>query len=89
MEHIELGDPRARAFTDALHRFERDPESPDLIELFAEGARLRRLDARGERGDPAGFWREYRNQFREIETTFHDVVEGKDRVALPRRERRG
>lgn len=51
--------------------------------LFDDDAVTQRLDARGERrGEVEQFWKEYRDQFTSISTSFYDVVEGGDRVAL-------
>jgi ketosteroid isomerase-like protein len=42
-----------------------------------------RFDARGERrGEVEQFWREYREQFDEVSTTFVNAVEGADEFAL-------
>lgn len=82
MEDNHINDDRARAFAGGLRKFEQDSDTAAFAELFAEGATLQRLDARGERGDVEGFWREYREQFDEIRTTFYNVVEGSDQFAL-------
>ncbi|MBW0100864.1 nuclear transport factor 2 family protein [Pseudonocardia sp. KRD291] len=78
--HIE--DPRARAFVAALRSFEQDSDPDGLVALFTDDATLMRLDGRGERGDPAAFWREYREQFSELSTTFSNAIEGTDQIAL-------
>ena len=50
---------------------------------LGSNAVTQRLDARGERrGEVEQFWKEYRDQFSSISTSFSDVVEGGDRVAL-------
>jgi hypothetical protein len=85
MEDNHIGDERARAFAAALRKFEQDSDVSRLSELFADSATLERLDARGERTDPEAFWREYREQFSEIRTTFFNAVEGADQVALDER----
>jgi ketosteroid isomerase-like protein len=82
MEETPITDPRARTFAEALQDFERSGEPADLVALFTDDATLTRLDARGERGDPEAFWREYRDQFQELSTTFEHAVEGDDRCAL-------
>jgi ketosteroid isomerase-like protein len=41
-----------------------------------------RLDPRGERTDVTAFWREYREQFHQLSTTFVNAVESTDQVAL-------
>ncbi|MHA6630985.1 nuclear transport factor 2 family protein [Pseudonocardia sichuanensis] len=79
----EIRDDRARAFAEGLRRFERDADAAAFAGLFAEGAVTRRLDARGDRrGEVEQFWREYREQFTDVSTTFDNAVEGGDEVAL-------
>ena len=83
MADIHISDDRARSFADALQTFEKDGDAAALAALFADDAITQRLDARGERrGEVEQFWQEYRAQFDSISTTFYDVVEGGDRVAL-------
>ena len=51
--------------------------------LFATDAATEGPGARGEhKGEVKQFWQEYRDQFTQISTTFHNVVEGDDRFAL-------
>jgi ketosteroid isomerase-like protein len=82
MDNSEIRDERARTFATALQEFERSTDPAGLVALFTADAGLTRLDARGERQDPEAFWREYRDQFDELSTTFEHVVEGDDRCAL-------
>ena len=83
MADIHISDDRARSFADALQTFEKDGDAAAFAALFADDAVTQRLDARGERrGEVEQFWQEYRAQFDSISTTFYDVVEGGDRVAL-------
>ena len=82
MPDNHITDPRARDFVAALRTFEQSSDPAALTELFAPDATLRRLDARGDRGDVAAFWREYRAQFHELSTTFSNIVEGVDEFAL-------
>ena len=83
-EHgTEIRDVRARRFAEGLRRFEQDADAASFAGLFAEGAVTRRLDARGDRrGEVEQFWREYREQFTDVSTTFDNAVEGTDEVAL-------
>jgi ketosteroid isomerase-like protein len=79
----QISDARAKSFADGLRRFEQDSDAAVFAELFANDATTRRLDARGERrGEVEQFWREYRDQFTEVRTTFFNVVEGSDEFAL-------
>lgn len=77
-----ISDPRARTFVATLRKFEQDSDPAPLAALFSEGATLTRLDARGERSDATAFWREYRDQFHELSTTFTNAVESADQIAL-------
>lgn len=82
MEDNHIDDPRARTFVAELRRFEQSSDPERLVALFTDEATATRLDARGERTDVSAFWREYRRQFDHVSTTFFDVVEGSDQVAL-------
>ena len=82
MTDIQIEDDRARGFADALQEFERSGDPADLVALFTDDATLTRLDARGERTDPEAFWREYRDQFDDLRTTFTHSLEGEDGCAL-------
>jgi ketosteroid isomerase-like protein len=83
MEDNHIGDDRARNFAAALRKFEQDSDPAPLTALFAGDATTLRFDGRGERrGEVEQFWREYREQFREVRTTFYNVVEGADQFAL-------
>lgn len=83
MEDTDISDDRARTFAAALQRFEKDSDAAAFAELFAADAITQRFDARGERkGEVEQFWREYRDQFDEISTTFYNVVEGAAEFAL-------
>ncbi|MCG8916502.1 nuclear transport factor 2 family protein [Actinokineospora sp. PR83] len=78
--HIDT--PLVRSFVAALRRFEQNSEPADLVELFADGATATRLDSRGDRTDVEAFWREYRDQFQDLSTTFVNAVEGSGQCAL-------
>ena len=82
MDDSLITDPRARTFAEALQTFEADADPTSLTSLFADDATALRLDARGERTDIEQFWREYRDQFTEISTTFVHAVEGADACVL-------
>jgi len=83
MEDNHIADDRARTFVARLRSFEQDSDPSGLVALFAPDATVLRFDARGERsGEVEQFWREYREQFREVRSTFYNVVEGNDQFAL-------
>ena len=84
MDDSQITDARARAFAGALQTFEADADPAALTPLFAGDATVLRLDARGERTDVEQFWREYRDQFTEISTTFTHAVHRPGLVAARR-----
>ena len=76
-----MADNRATAFADALQRFESDRDLDAFIQVFADDAELLRPEQRsGEKGAPGAraFWQQYLDQFGEIRSTFHRVVEAGD-----------
>ncbi|TCK21083.1 nuclear transport factor 2 family protein [Pseudonocardia endophytica] len=84
MEHEDnhIDTPRAREFVAALRSFEQDGNPSGLVAQFADGATVWRLDGRAERTDVEAFWREYRDQFERVSTTFRNAVENDREVAL-------
>ena len=81
-EDNHISNPRAREFVAALRSFEQDGNPYGLLAQFADGAVVSRLDGRGERTDVEAFWREYRDQFERVSTTFRNAVESDAAVAL-------
>lgn len=83
MEDNHIADDRFRRFVAELRRFEQHSDPAPLTAQFTDDAVTERLDARGERtGAVEQFWREYREQFDELRTTFFNAVEAGDQVAL-------
>jgi ketosteroid isomerase-like protein len=83
VEVTRISDERAQAFAAGLQRFEQDSDAAAFAELFADDAVTQRFDARGERrGEVEQFWREYREQFADVRTTFYHAIEGSDEFAL-------
>ena len=81
MDDNQIADDRARRCATALQAFEQDSDA--FTALFATDAVTERLGALGEReGEVKQFWQEYRDQFTETSTTFHNVVESDDQFAL-------
>ncbi|MDQ4075054.1 MAG: nuclear transport factor 2 family protein [Chloroflexota bacterium] len=69
----------------ALQGMEETGDMQKLVELFSEDAELRRLtldEAYHGREGARAFWNEYLEQFREIRSTFHNVIEGDNTAAL-------
>jgi hypothetical protein len=79
----DIADARARSFVDGLKQFEDDGDASTFAEMFARDATTQRFDARGERrGEVETFWREYRDQFATVSTTFDNVIESGDAFAF-------
>ncbi len=73
-----MADNRAQTFAEALQRFESDRDLEAFAQVFADDAELLRPEQRsGETGAPGvrAFWQQYLDQFGEIRSTFHRVVE--------------
>jgi ketosteroid isomerase-like protein len=72
-------------FTDALHRIDADRDTGPMVELTADDAELVKLDdnhrATGKDGADR-FWRDYREVFGDLETTFTGSTVGDDSAAL-------
>ena len=76
-----MADDRASGFAEALQRFEQDRDLDAFARVFADDAELLRPEQRsGERGSDGAkaFWQQYLDQFGEIRSTFHRVVESGD-----------
>jgi ketosteroid isomerase-like protein len=76
---------RARRFVDALARLEEHGEVEPLLALFSEDARVSNVASRrtfhGREG-ARQFWREYKGMLRQVKSTFRNLIESGDRVAL-------
>jgi ketosteroid isomerase-like protein len=76
---------RARRFVDALARLEEHGEVEALLALFSEDARVSNVASRrtfhGREG-ARQFWREYKGMLRQVKSTFRNLIESGDRVAL-------
>jgi len=82
MADIQISDDRARTFADALQTFEKDGDVAAFAALFADNAVTQRLDARGERrGEVEQFWKEYRDQFTSISTSFSSQTVARSNIA--------
>lgn len=76
-----MTDSRAQAFADALQRFESDHDLDAFAAVFADGATLLRPEQGGSGGgteDVRAFWQAYTDQFGEVSSQFHRVVEAGD-----------
>ncbi|WP_043428440.1 nuclear transport factor 2 family protein [Cystobacter fuscus] len=76
---------RARRFADALTRLEETGEMEALLELFGEDAQVSNVASQrtfhGKDG-AQDFWREYKGLLRQVKSTFRNMIESGDRVAL-------
>ena len=69
---------RAQTFAEALQRLESDRDLDAFLERFADGARLVRPEPGSEEQGLEGarrFWQTYLDQFDEISSRFHRVVD--------------
>ncbi|QRN97887.1 nuclear transport factor 2 family protein [Archangium violaceum] len=76
---------RAQRFVDALARLEESGELESLLELFGDDAQVSNVASRrtfhGKEG-AREFWREYKGMLRRVKSTFRNMIEAGDRVAL-------
>jgi ketosteroid isomerase-like protein len=76
---------RAQRFVDALARLEENGEVEPLLELFNDDAQVSNVASRrtfqGKDG-ARDFWREYKGMLRQVKSTFRNMIEAGDRVAL-------
>jgi ketosteroid isomerase-like protein len=76
---------RAQRFVDALARLEESGELESLLELFGDDAQVSNVASHrtfhGKEG-AREFWREYKGMLRRVKSTFRNMIEAGDRVAL-------
>ncbi|OJH36418.1 nuclear transport factor 2 family protein [Cystobacter ferrugineus] len=76
---------RARRFVDALTRLEETGEMEALLALFGEDAQVSNVVSQRTfhgRDGARDFWREYKGLLRQVKSTFRNMIESGDRVAL-------
>ncbi|MCY1083142.1 nuclear transport factor 2 family protein [Archangium lansingense] len=76
---------RAQRFVDALARLEENGDVEPLLELFGDDAQVSNVAARRTFHGKDGaryFWREYKGMLRQVKSTFRNMIEAGDRVAL-------
>jgi len=76
---------RAQRFVDALTRLEENGDVEPLLELFSEDAQVSNVASRRTfhgRDGARDFWREYKGMLRQVKSTFRNMIEAGDRVAL-------
>ncbi len=76
---------RAQRFVDALARLEENGDLESLLELFSDDAQVSNVASHrtfhGKDG-ARDFWREYKGMLRQVKSTFRNMIEAGDRVAL-------
>ncbi|ATB29623.1 nuclear transport factor 2 family protein [Melittangium boletus] len=76
---------RARRFVDALTRLEETGDAEALLALFGEDAQVSNVVSHrtfhGREG-ARDFWTEYKGMLRQVKSTFRNMIESGDRVAL-------
>lgn len=76
---------RARTFVEALTRLEETGELEPLLALFADDAEVSNVVShrtfQGQDG-ARQFWAEYKGMLQDVKSTFRNMIESGDRVAL-------
>jgi ketosteroid isomerase-like protein len=76
---------RAQRFVDALARLEEEGDLDSLVELFGDDAQVSNVASHRTfqgRDGARHFWREYKGMLRQVKSTFRNMIEAGDRVAL-------
>jgi len=76
---------RAQRFVDALTRLEESGELEDLLALFGEDAQVSNVVSHRTFSGREGarqFWSEYKGMLQQVKSTFRNMIESGDRVAL-------
>jgi ketosteroid isomerase-like protein len=76
---------RAQRFVDALSKLEESGDVEPLLELFSDDAQVSNVASHRTLEGKDGarqFWREYKGMLRQVKSTFRNMIEAGDRVAL-------
>jgi ketosteroid isomerase-like protein len=76
---------RAQRFVDALLKLEKSGDLESLVSLFAEDAQVSNVASRRVFSGLDGarqFWTEYKTMLARVQSTFRNMIESGDRVAL-------
>ncbi|MDC0712220.1 nuclear transport factor 2 family protein [Stigmatella sp. ncwal1] len=76
---------RAQRFVDALTQLEERGELETLVSLFAEDAQVSNAASSHRFLGPEGarlFWQHYKGTLKQVKSTFRNMIESGDRVAL-------
>ncbi|KFE68655.1 nuclear transport factor 2 family protein [Hyalangium minutum] len=76
---------RAQRFVDALAKLEESGDLEAIVSLFAEDAKVSNVASQREFTGREGvrqFWRDYKAMLASVKSTFRNMIESNDRVAL-------
>lgn len=76
---------RAQRFVDALGKLEESGDLEALVALFADDAKVSNVASHREFSGLEGvrqFWRDYKAMLAQVKSTFRNMIESNDRVAL-------
>ena len=76
---------RAQRFVDALAKLEADGDMEPLLSLFSDDAQVSNVASHRTFSGREGarqFWREYKGTLGQVRSTFRNLIESNDRVAL-------
>ncbi len=76
---------RAQRFVEALSRLEESGDLEPLVALFSDDAQVSNVASHRTFHGKDGarqFWREYKGMLRQVKSTFRNMIEAGDRVAL-------
>lgn len=76
---------RAQRFVDALAKLEESGDVEAIVSLFAEDAKVSNVASHREFTGLEGvrqFWRDYKAMLASVKSTFRNMIESNDRVAL-------
>ncbi len=80
-----MSEQLARSFIEGLHRLERDRDLDAIVATFADGCEVSNVVTPRLYHGPEGardFWSRYRGAFREVHSTFRNIIAADDRAAL-------
>jgi len=76
---------RARRFVEALSRLEEDGDVEGMVDLFSDDAQVSNVASQRVFSGKEGarkFWSEYKGTLRRVKSSFRNMIEAGDKVAL-------
>ena len=64
----------AKQFIDALHKLESDRDLETIVSLFSEDCEVGNVVTEDKNISPRDFWKNYRETFGEVKSTFHNEI---------------